>query len=51
MNNFDKIRTIGVGYFGRVALVQHKRTGLFLAMKVVNKRKVFHDCIAEIRIV
>ncbi|XP_065908998.1 cAMP-dependent protein kinase catalytic subunit beta-like [Dysidea avara] len=43
VNNFDKIRTIGVGYFGRVALVQHKRTGLFLAMKVVNKRKVVKE--------
>jgi len=40
LNNFDKIRTIGAGSFGRVILVKHKRTELHLAMKVVKKKKV-----------
>ncbi|XP_065908999.1 cAMP-dependent protein kinase catalytic subunit beta-like [Dysidea avara] len=43
VNDYNKIRTIGVGHFGRVVLVQHKTSKLFLAMKVVNKRKVVKE--------
>ncbi len=34
---FHRIRTLGIGSFGRVYLVQHKTSGKEYALKVVNK--------------
>ncbi|XP_065903734.1 cAMP-dependent protein kinase catalytic subunit beta-like isoform X2 [Dysidea avara] len=40
LDDFTRIRTLGTGSFGRVILVQHKKTNQFLAMKVLDKAKV-----------
>ncbi|CAM2707386.1 unnamed protein product [Rotaria socialis] len=37
---FDRIRTLGTGSFGRVMLVKHQSTGNFYAMKILDKQKV-----------
>ncbi|CAF1013485.1 unnamed protein product [Adineta steineri] len=37
---FDRIRTLGTGSFGRVMLVKHQTTGNFYAMKILDKQKV-----------
>ena len=36
---FERIRTLGTGSFGRVMLVKHQ-TGNFYAMKILDKQKV-----------
>lgn len=38
--NFEKIRTIGIGAFGEVALVQKKDTELIYAMKTLKKSHI-----------
>jgi len=38
--DFDRIRTLGTGSFGRVMLVKHQSTGNFYAMKILDKQKV-----------
>jgi len=40
LDDFDRIRTLGTGSFGRVMLVQHKSTKNFYAMKILDKQKV-----------
>jgi len=38
--DFDRIRTLGTGSFGRVMLVKHQTTGNYYAMKILDKQKV-----------
>lgn len=38
--DFERIRTLGTGSFGRVMLVEHSSTGNFYAMKILDKQKV-----------
>lgn len=40
LDDFDRIKTLGTGSFGRVMLVQHKKTSKFYAMKILDKQKV-----------
>jgi protein kinase A len=40
LDAFDVNKTLGTGSFGSVYLVQHKQSGTYLAMKVLNKEKV-----------
>ena len=37
MQDFELIRVVGKGTFGKVFQVQHKRTGRFYAMKCIRK--------------
>ncbi|KAK0088070.1 hypothetical protein PV325_013258 [Microctonus aethiopoides] len=38
--NFEKMRTLGMGAFGRVMLVKHTATSNYYAMKILNKDKL-----------
>lgn len=38
--DFDRLKTLGTGSFGRVMLVQHKKSKGFHAMKILDKQKV-----------
>ncbi|XP_063963158.1 cAMP-dependent protein kinase catalytic subunit 1-like [Lytechinus pictus] len=40
LDDFDRIRTLGTGSFGRVMLVKHRVTAKYLAMKILDKQKV-----------
>jgi len=40
LDNFDRLKTLGTGSFGRVVLVQHKTKELHYAMKILDKQKV-----------
>ena len=40
INNFDFIKTIGKGSFGRVVLAQHRENKTYHAIKILLKRKV-----------
>jgi len=40
LDDFDRIKTLGTGSFGRVMLVQHKASSNFFAMKILDKQKV-----------
>ncbi|RCN32128.1 hypothetical protein ANCCAN_22071 [Ancylostoma caninum] len=40
LDDFDRIKTLGTGSFGRVMLVKHKQTGNYFAMKILDKQKV-----------
>lgn len=40
LDDFDRIKTLGTGSFGRVMLVQHKSTKKYYAMKILDKQKV-----------
>uniref|UniRef100_A0A8C1SI85 cAMP-dependent protein kinase n=1 Tax=Cyprinus carpio TaxID=7962 RepID=A0A8C1SI85_CYPCA len=40
LDDFDRLKTLGTGSFGRVMLVKHKATDQFYAMKVLDKQKV-----------
>uniref|UniRef100_A0A8C3HBV2 cAMP-dependent protein kinase catalytic subunit alpha n=1 Tax=Chrysemys picta bellii TaxID=8478 RepID=A0A8C3HBV2_CHRPI len=40
LDQFDRIKTLGTGFFGRVMLVKHKETGNHYAMKIMDKKKV-----------
>ncbi|XP_059469661.1 cAMP-dependent protein kinase catalytic subunit 1-like [Neocloeon triangulifer] len=40
LDEFDRIKTLGTGSFGRVMLVQHKASKEFYAMKILDKQKV-----------
>ena len=40
LNNFDQLKTVGVGTFSRVMLVQPRDEKRFYAMKVLNKQKL-----------
>uniref|UniRef100_A0A915DVQ5 cAMP-dependent protein kinase catalytic subunit n=1 Tax=Ditylenchus dipsaci TaxID=166011 RepID=A0A915DVQ5_9BILA len=40
LDDFDRIKTLGTGSFGRVMLVKHKQSGVYYAMKILDKQKV-----------
>ena len=40
LDDFDRIKTLGTGSFGRVMLVRHKDSGKYFAMKILDKTKV-----------
>ncbi|CAM4606236.1 cAMP-dependent protein kinase catalytic subunit alpha-like isoform X1 [Lepidochelys kempii] len=40
LDQFDRIKTLGTGSFGRVMLVKHKETGNHYAMKILDKQQV-----------
>ena len=40
LDDFDRIKTLGTGSFGRVMLVQHKQQKEYYAMKILDKQKV-----------
>ena len=40
LDDFDRIKTLGTGSFGRVMLVQHKTSKSYFAMKILEKQKV-----------
>ncbi|CAB3408084.1 unnamed protein product [Caenorhabditis bovis] len=40
LDDFDRIKTLGTGSFGRVMLVKHKQSGNYYAMKILDKQKV-----------
>ncbi|WAR24075.1 KAPC1-like protein [Mya arenaria] len=40
LDDFDRIKTLGTGSFGRVMLVQHKTNKEYFAMKILDKQKV-----------
>ncbi|KAL7075135.1 hypothetical protein ACQ4LE_005447 [Meloidogyne hapla] len=40
LDDFDRIKTLGTGSFGRVMLVKHKQSGTYFAMKILDKQKV-----------
>ena len=38
--DFERLKTLGTGSFGRVMLVQHKKSKSYSAMKILDKQKV-----------
>uniref|UniRef100_A0A673H8W4 cAMP-dependent protein kinase catalytic subunit alpha-like n=1 Tax=Sinocyclocheilus rhinocerous TaxID=307959 RepID=A0A673H8W4_9TELE len=40
LDDFDRLKTLGTGSFGRVMLVKHRQSGRYYAMKVLDKEKV-----------
>ncbi|KAG9397177.1 Protein kinase domain [Carpediemonas membranifera] len=40
LDDFEYLKTVGTGTFGRVRLVKHKVTGRFYAMKILDKKSV-----------
>lgn len=40
LEDFERLKTLGTGSFGRVMLVRHRETGQHYAMKILNKQKV-----------
>ncbi|XP_064476333.1 cAMP-dependent protein kinase catalytic subunit 1 isoform X2 [Ornithodoros turicata] len=40
LDDFDRMKTLGTGSFGRVMLVQHKQNKDYFAMKILDKQKV-----------
>lgn len=40
LEDFERLKTLGTGSFGRVMLVQHKSSSRFFAMKILDKQKV-----------
>ena len=40
LEDFDLLKTLGTGSFGRVMLVQHKAGKEYFAMKILDKQKV-----------
>ena len=41
LGDFERIRTLGTGSFGRVLLVRHETTKQYHAMKILDKQMVF----------
>lgn len=39
LDDFERIKTLGTGSFGRVMLVQHKKNSNYFAMKILDKQK------------
>ncbi|KAG9337239.1 hypothetical protein JZ751_029524 [Albula glossodonta] len=39
LDQFERLKTLGTGSFGRVMLVKHKETGQHFAMKILDKQK------------
>jgi serine/threonine protein kinase len=44
LDNFLLKRTLGIGSFGRVVLVQHDQTATYMAMKILEKIRVRSTC-------
>merc|ERR1711923_40667 len=40
LDDFDRLKTLGTGSFGRVMLAQHKENKSYYAMKILDKQKV-----------
>ncbi|KAA0721801.1 cAMP-dependent protein kinase catalytic subunit alpha [Triplophysa tibetana] len=40
LEDFERLKTLGTGSFGRVMLVKHRESGQHYAMKILNKQKV-----------
>ncbi|XP_039258432.1 cAMP-dependent protein kinase catalytic subunit beta isoform X1 [Styela clava] len=40
LEDFERLKTLGTGSFGRVMLVKHKKTENYYAMKILDKQKV-----------
>ena len=40
LEDFDRLKTLGTGSFGRVMLAQHKEKKSYYAMKILDKQKV-----------
>ena len=40
LDAFDRLKTLGTGSFGRVMLVEHKRSKSYHALKILDKQKV-----------
>ncbi|KAK9404112.1 cAMP-dependent protein kinase catalytic subunit beta [Crotalus adamanteus] len=40
LDDFERLKTLGTGSFGRVMLVKHKSTEQYYAMKILDKQKV-----------
>ena len=40
LDDFERLKTLGTGSFGRVMLVKHKATQKYYAMKILDKQKV-----------
>jgi hypothetical protein len=40
LDDFERLKTLGTGSFGRVMLAQHKEKKQFYAMKILDKQKV-----------
>ena len=40
LDDFDRVKTLGTGSFGRVMLSQQKETKEYYAMKILDKQKV-----------
>ena len=40
LDDFDRLKTLGTGSFGRVMLAQHKEKKNYYAMKILDKQKV-----------
>lgn len=40
LEDFERIKTLGTGSFGRVMLVKHKKSESYYAMKILDKQKV-----------
>ncbi|XP_010344444.1 cAMP-dependent protein kinase catalytic subunit gamma isoform X2 [Saimiri boliviensis] len=40
LDQFELLKTLGTGSFGRVVLVRHRESGSHYAMKILNKQKV-----------
>ena len=40
LDDFDRLKTLGTGSFGRVMLAQHKEKKSYFAMKILDKQKV-----------
>ena len=40
IEDFERIKTLGMGSFGRVMLVQHKETKRYHAMKILDRIRV-----------
>ena len=43
LDDFDRLKTLGTGSFGRVMLSQHKEKKSYYAMKILDKQKVSYD--------
>jgi hypothetical protein len=43
LEDFDRLKTLGTGSFGRVMLCQHKDKKMYFAMKILDKQKVSWD--------
>ena len=41
LDDFEIMKTLGTGSFGRVILVQHKSDSKYYAMKILDKQKVY----------